>query len=499
MELFKILGTIAIDNQNAMDAIDETTKKSSTFSEKLKSGIKTVGKWGAAVGTAATASAAALFKVVQSAASATDTIDKMSQKIGISREAYQELDFICSQSGTSVDTLQQGMKTLTNQMQSAADGTSSAVEIFDKLGISIYDANGELKNQEEMMWEAMSALQSMENQTEKAAIANDLFGRSGSELMPLLNGATGSIEAMRNQAHELGLVMSDETVDAGVKLTDTIDQTKRALSAIGVEIGGALMPIFQKVFEWVLEKMPRIKEIVGTVFRAIGSAITAVKNAFAEYMPIIRELVSVCFTHIKDLWDNVLKPIFKGIIEFLAGVFTGDWKRVWGGIKSVLTGILNGIIIAIENMINGAIKAINGLINGINSLIGKAGKVLGLSISIPNIPAVKLPRLEKGGVLEAGQVGLLEGNGAEAVVPLERNKAWIRAVAEDMRDVGIGGSDVLIQYMEQLIEMLSEFFPQLLEAAGHDIVANDGAILARYAPLMNAELGRISNRKDRGR
>ena len=265
------------------------------------------------------------------------------------------------------------------------------------------------------------------------------------------------------------------------------------------------------------ERMPEIKEFVqqcfGDIqkfwnnnlkpcFEAIGGFI---KNTLA---PIFKEVfegkiktaISNAFNFIKDIWNNVLKPVFTGITDFLTGVFTGDWKKAFEGLLSIVKGIFNGVISGVERMINGAIGALNGLIGGINGIISKAGKVLGLNISIPEIKKLSLPRLEQGGILEKGQVGLLEGNGAEAVVPLDRNHAWINAVARDMKSAGIGGQgEVLVTYMQQLIDMLADYFPQVIAASGHDIVTDDGMVLARYGPLMNAELGRISTRKDRGR
>ena len=123
-------------------------------------------------------------------------------------------------------------------MQSAADGSKTATSAFEALGLSWTDSTGALKDQETMMWEAMLALQSCENQTQKAALAVDLFGKAGTELMPMLNGAEGSIESMKQQAHDLGLVLSDSAIDVGVKFTDTVDQTKRAFSAIVTQVGG---------------------------------------------------------------------------------------------------------------------------------------------------------------------------------------------------------------------------------------------------------------------
>ena len=109
MDLFQLVGTIAINNSEANSQIEQTSGKAETFSSKLTSGIGTVAKWGTAIVGGATVAGTALVGFATKSASTADHIDKMSQKIGISRQAYQELDFICSQSGTSVDGLQAGM------------------------------------------------------------------------------------------------------------------------------------------------------------------------------------------------------------------------------------------------------------------------------------------------------------------------------------------------------------------------------------------------------
>ena len=260
MELFTLFATLAIKNKDANAAIDETTSKAGSAENKLASGIKTAAKWGAAIVTGAAAAATGVVKFAEKAASTADNVDKMSQKIGISRQAYQELDFICSQSGASVDNLKAGMKTLTNQMQSASEGSDKAVAAFDALGLSWVDSTGKLKDQETMMWEAMTALQNCENQTQKSALAVDLFGKAGTDLMPLLNGASGSIEEMKKQAHDLGLVLDDDAIDSGVRLTDTIDQVKRSFSSIVAKLGVEVMPIVQKVADKIVEKMPEIHQ-----------------------------------------------------------------------------------------------------------------------------------------------------------------------------------------------------------------------------------------------
>ena len=208
MELFKLFGTIAVNTSDAEKSIDGVSSKAGKLGEsmqKVGSKVSNVGSKVSGVGKKLTksvtlpvaAAGTALIGFANKSASTADNIDKMSQKIGISRQAYQELDFVCSQSGTSVDTLKMGVKTLTAAMDGAASGTKSNVEQFQKLGVSVVDSNGKLRSQEDVMWDVFSALQKMDNQTEKARLATELFGKSGSELMPMLNGASGSIESMK--------------------------------------------------------------------------------------------------------------------------------------------------------------------------------------------------------------------------------------------------------------------------------------------------------------
>lgn len=294
MELFKLFGTIAVNNKDANEAIDETTEKTEGFGKSLAKGIRTVGKWALAIGTAAVSAGGALFGFAQKAAGATDAIDKMSQKIGVSRETYQELDFILSQSGTSVDGLQTGMKSLTAAMDGAASGTESNVEQFKKLGVSVTNADGSLRSQEEVMWDVFEALQNMDNQTEKARLATELFGRSGTELMPLLNGASGSIEEMRKKAHDLGLVLDDETIDSGVEFSDTLDQVKRALGSAATQIGVSVMPIVMQLLNFILDHMPEIRAIMERVFTTIGNVIGTTVRFVGDLVQKFRDFKTWC-------------------------------------------------------------------------------------------------------------------------------------------------------------------------------------------------------------
>ena len=144
--------------------------------------------------------------------------------------------------------------------------------------------------------------------------------------------------------------------------------------------------------------------------------------------PVLGGALNGLFDFLKGIWDGI-KKVFDGIIDFIRGVFTGDWKRAWEGVKEIFGGIFSTLGTLLKAPINGILSLINSVIDGINWLIQQAnglGAVVGFHINTIG----HIPYLAKGGVLEKGQVGLLEGDGAEAVVPLEKNTEWIGKVAD---------------------------------------------------------------------
>lgn len=292
MEIFKLFGSIFVDTTDTDKKLEKTNKKGKGIGETLSNGIKTVGKWGAAiVGAAATAGAAMVGMATKTAANC-DEIDKMSQKLGISREAYQEWNYILSQNGADINSLGAGMKTLTASMDKVTEGNKTATANFQKLGLSVYDSTGKLKSQEQMFEETVTALQGMEDGTEKARLATELFGKQGQELMPLLNGEAGSVEELKKKAHDLGMVLGDETVDAGVSFTDTMDTLKRAGTGLFNSLGGVVMPIVEQFANSIIDNMPMIQEIIG------------------QFTPILQQAAQTILPPLMQLVQQLLPTIF---------------------------------------------------------------------------------------------------------------------------------------------------------------------------------------------
>ncbi len=332
MEIFKLFGSIFVDTTETDKKLEKTNKKGKSIGETLGNGIKTVGKWGAAIVGAATTAGAAIVGMATKTASNCDEIDKMSQKLGLSRKAYQEWSYILSQNGADINSLSTGMKTLTASMDKVTEGNATAKANFDRLGLSVYDNTGKLKSQEQMFEETVVAMQGMEDGTEKARLATELFGKQGQELMPLLNGEAGSVEELKQKAHDLGMVLSDETVNAGVSFTDTMDTLKRAGQGLFNVIGGAVMPIVEKFANLIINNMPTIQNMIGQftpIFTQVAESVLPplmqlgqtilpiIFDVLQTLTPIFTEIISTILPVIVQLIQMLLPPIVQIVQEIL--------------------------------------------------------------------------------------------------------------------------------------------------------------------------------------
>ena len=376
-ELFRLFGSIMIDNEKANESISKTEKKAQSLGDKLGKGVVTAGKWGLAIGAGAAAAGGALLGVASKSADATDRIDKMSQKLGMSKQGFQEWDYILGQNGISIDSLGGGMKALTNLTDELSKGTKGAVDSFGRLGISYDDLKG--KTQEEIFDITVQKLMEVEDTTQRAALANDLLGRSGAELAPLLNQGAEGAEELRKRAHELGLVLSDDAVDAGVVFGDTMDDLKSSMAAATAQIGVELMPMFQKFMDWVLAHMPEIKDFMKTAFEVIGKAVEVVWGIFANYLlpimesifdwvkdnwPAISGIIETAFKVIKSVWDNILEPVLSVLMDVLGTVFDIVSENF-----PAIQVIFEGVFKAIGGAISTAVKAFEGLITIVKKVI----------------------------------------------------------------------------------------------------------------------------------
>lgn len=264
-----------------------------------------------------------------------DRIDDMSNKIGISRKGFQEWDYLLAQNGGQIESLQMGFKKLVGQINGVTTGNKSAIKNFRALGVSVVGANGKLKSQEQIFNECVNALQKMPAGVKKAQLANDLFGRSGAELMPLLNATTQKLAEQRAEYRRLGLEISDEVIDAGNDFGDALEKWKNISGMFTAMLGTQFMPVLMDLSNYVFDNMPAIKSVVGGAIGQVSNVIKILLDNMDTILPVISGCVSSILAFNTIGLVSVAIGVLVGGVALLYNKFEG-FRSIVGGVWSVL-------------------------------------------------------------------------------------------------------------------------------------------------------------------
>ena len=363
MDVFDLQAKISLDVKEYMTSLGKAGKETSNFGSTIKGAFSASMKVGAAaigaVVTETTALSAALVKGVSDLATYGDHIDKQSQKMNMSAQAYQEWDAIMQHSGTSIDSMQMGMKTLANAAESGNDA-------FELLGMSIEQV--QQMSSEELFKATITALQNVESDTQRTYIAGQLLGRGATELGALLNTSAEDTEKMRQCVHELGGVMSDEAVKAAAKYKDSLQDMKTSISGLTRGITSEFLPSFTEVMDGLTaifagedggaEKVSKgIDNILGNIDSAVGKLKPVVSkiggviaSAIKENAPkLIKEgtklFGDIVVSTIKNLPEilstagDALSGIGDVLIDFLPEWLGNDIKKIFGSMSDMVGNI----------------------------------------------------------------------------------------------------------------------------------------------------------------
>lgn len=275
--------------------------------------------------------------------------------------------------------------------------------------------------------------------------------------------------------------------------SDAWDWIKKTWSSVG--------KFFQGVWDGIKKAFSNTTKWFSDLFKKALNGVKSAWNGAKSFFSGIWSGIKNTFSSVGSWFGSKFRSAMSAIKSAFSGwgsFFSGLWKKVKSKFSSIGTSIGSAIGNAVKKGMNGALslveKAINKGIGMINSAIRLANKLPGIDVG--TVSKVSLPRLAKGGVLEKGQVGILEGSGAEAVVPLENNHAWLSKVAQDLNELQLqrtGGdnSDTLAR-LNRIIELLENLL-------GMNICLDTGVLVGELAPAMDARLGRIYSHATRGR
>ncbi len=306
MNLFTIMGTIMLQNTQANQALQQTTNQAQSTSSKLSSIIGTAAKVGAGIVTGVAAGATALFGLATKAADAASNIKDMADRTGSTPEQFQKLKYAAEMSGMSVEGLEKAMIKQQKAFADASEGAKAQSAAYSRLGIDITKVG----SSSEAFDLVIAKLADMKNETERNALANDIFGKSYADLTPMLNEGSSGIDALKQKAIDLGLVMSNESVEAGEAFGDSLETLKSSFEMVITKIGAEALPIISSLVDFVLANMPTIQAVVSTVFTAVGDVVRIAGEIFNNYL----------LPAFKSIWDWV-KPYLPQIQAFFQTVF----------------------------------------------------------------------------------------------------------------------------------------------------------------------------------
>ena len=243
-----------------------------------------------------------------------DDLLTLSTQTGLTTDQLQEFEYASELVDVSTDTLQGSLVKLTNNMQTAATGTGSAAEAFKTLKVKVADSQGHLKNNYDVFLQTIDALGKMKNETERDALAMDIFGKSATDLNPLIEAGSGKLKELAEQAHEVGYVVDNETLQSFGELDDAMQKLDKQGDAVKRSFAEALLPIIT-AFAEALNAIPT------PVLTAVIS-ITSIATVVLLVVKAIKELQGPAGT-VKSMIGSVMSymdPLYIKIMLIVAGI-----------------------------------------------------------------------------------------------------------------------------------------------------------------------------------
>ena len=486
----KNLETASKETANAMSSIAKAADKVATGAQKVADKTK---KLSAAAAGALGAIGGLAYKTVQSA----DELNTLAKQTGFSVAELQKFQYAADLVDVSVEDIT-GSAT---KLKKAVAGDSKELAA---LGVKTKNADGSFRDINDIFYDTLAALGNIDNETERDAAAMAIFGKSADSLAGIVDDGGKALKELGQEAEDMGLIMSEDTVDSLNDVNDKIDklkaQAKARLAETGAKAMEVLTPVLEKVvglleklFTWIgslseeqiqtimtilavvaaisplatlLSKVSGLVAAIPTLISGVssvlmwlmanpialviaaivglvvliatkGDEIQALLQRLDDWLqgvfatdwteifgPVLGGILNGFFDIVKGVWDSI-KGIFDGIIDFVRGVFTGDWTRAWNGVKNIFSSIMSGLANVFKSPLNLIISMINTIIDGINWLIDQANSLAGIfGVKIGKIGYI--PMLANGGVVTKGQAIVGEAgpellnvsNGKATVTPL---------------------------------------------------------------------------------
>ncbi len=292
----QLLITAVDQTRSVFDSIRGNLAKLGDESNRVK---------GLLAGLGVSLSVAGFATMIKSAIDAADQLNKLSQKIGISVEALSTLRFAAQLSDVSLETLQKGIKGLSQNIAEANTGVGDGAQVFEALGISVKNADGSMKSTEAVLLQVADIFANLEDGAVKTALAVKLFGKSGMDMIPFLNQGAAGITQLTAEAERLGLKLTTETARSAEAFNDNLTALKASSSSLGIALARDFLPELTNI----TNAMREAANEAGTL-KALWVGLGGVGNLVFNGTEIKRARDEVA--RIQELVDSTRKKVDSG-------------------------------------------------------------------------------------------------------------------------------------------------------------------------------------------
>lgn len=369
-------GDSAEDSGEAMEEFGEAAQVAGELAvASLEAVIASAVAVGAAVTSAFVGVGSALVDSTVSTSQLADELLTLSSQTGLSTETLQELNYASELLDVSTETVTSSMTKLLRNMDSARDGSASAQQAFEDLGISIYDANGELRDNEEVFWDAIDALGEISNETERDAAAMELFGKSSKELNTLIDAGSESFYQLAEEAKNVGYVMSDETLEAFGAFDDNVQRLDNTAQAVSQTFGAVLLPLMTDMSDDAVSLMGEFSgalaetggdiESIGSIIEQFApQAVALIQKYVPQILKVVQSVISALIPALTAIVPDVLSTV-GSLIETVATTISEDAEPIISAVTTLLTSAIDALITLLPVVIPLAVELIMTLVNAI--------------------------------------------------------------------------------------------------------------------------------------
>jgi hypothetical protein len=395
MQLFKLFGSILIDDKEANNSLSKVEKKTGGVGKKLGSMIGTAAKVGAGIAAGAGVAIGGMVALGLKVGNAADEILDLNSITGMSTDNLQKWRKAAEVAGVATDAVAKTSEKFTKSLSGMTGESNKGNLAMQELGFSLEQIQG--MSADERMNALTDALSGVEDKTRRAELGSDLFAGTWSDIAPIVDLGT---EAM-NRAKDSANIISEEDLKKANDFRISVANMKDQVSFFVTEIGIALLPMLQGMFDWIQGQMPVIRETMKVVFEAINIAIqTAItwiqtivdkmkswfdesnitleslKETFFLYLDLIKERVQFVFDTLWEIISKILELVVPYVQEKLA-VLQKYWdengeaimKAVDNAFK-LIKGIVEFIMPILIEVIETAWNIISGVFDGAFKAIG---------------------------------------------------------------------------------------------------------------------------------